>query len=118
MLFRSLTGEQQAHGNGTADPYVSISKDDRQIITVYVTDRGYRPDTFTIAPGRETWIYAIAQQNVSGCANFLVVPAFNAEPAVIRKGANWAGPLHNPQHDFVFTCSMGRLRATVHVKRS
>jgi hypothetical protein len=80
-----------------------------------VTDQGYAPSSFTIEPNRETWVYAIAQNGVSGCASFLTAPSYNLS-VPIHKGANWLGPLPAPEHDFVLTCSMGMLRADVHVR--
>ncbi len=99
------------------DPYVSIAPDGRQVVTMYIFDDGYSPGRFTIRPGVETWVYALAPENLSGCANFLTAPAYNLT-TVIKKGANWLGPIINPQHDFLLTCSMGRLRADVHVQGS
>ncbi len=97
------------------DPYVQIDAQGRQIVTMYVSDSGYSPDRFTIAPGRETWIYAIAQHPLSGCAASLVDAAHNLSTP-IRVGQNWLGPIRNPQHAFVLTCSMGMLRADVQVE--
>lgn len=99
------------------DPSVTIDNQGRQIISLTVTDQGYAPNSFTIAPGRETWVYAVAPQGVSGCATFLQAPTFNIRTP-IQQGANWLGPIQDPEHDFVLTCSMGTLRANVHVKNS
>jgi sulfite exporter TauE/SafE len=99
------------------DRYVSIDAQGRQIVTVYVTDQGYKPDSFTIQPGHPTWIYAIAQKSLQGCANFLLAPDFNLQTAV-RVGSNWLGPILNPRKDFLLTCSIGSLRAHVHVQGS
>lgn len=97
------------------DPFVTIDEQGRQIMSMYVTDTGYKPDNFTIRPGLETWIYAIAENGVSGCATFLV-DATHSLQTPIKKGANWLGP-SRPDRDFVVTCSMGMLRANVHVKQ-
>ncbi len=97
------------------DPYVSTDAQGHQIIVMYVTDSGYSPNTFTIHKGQETWIYAIAQKPVSGCAAYLVDASHNLE-VPINVGTNWLGPIMNPQHDFVLTCSMGMLRADVLVR--
>jgi sulfite exporter TauE/SafE/copper chaperone CopZ len=106
-----------AHVSSAQDPYVTVDAQGRQIITMYVTDRGYEPSDFTIDPYRPTWIFAIAQKPLQGCANYLLAPDFNKE-VPIRQGKNWLGPLQNPQRDFVLTCSMGMLRANVHVRPS
>lgn len=117
ILDKLLPGTQQAIGKAVDDPYVSIDPQGRQIVTVYVSDAGYKPDSFTIEAGRETWFYAIAKNGISGCASFLVAPDFNVSVPV-RQGTNWLGPIRNPQKDFLITCSMGMLRAGVHVKPS
>ncbi len=97
------------------DPYVQINAQGHQIVTMYVSDGGYSPDHFAIAPGRETWIYAIAQHPLSGCASSLVDATHNLSTP-IKVGQNWLGPIQNPQNDFVLTCSMGMLRAEVEVR--
>lgn len=99
----------------TDDPYVSIDAKGRQIMSVYVSDTGYAPDNFTIRPGLETWVYAIAKDSLSGCLSFLVDSTHNLQTP-IAKGGNWLGPITNPKNDFVLTCSMGMFRANVHVK--
>lgn len=100
------------------DPYVTIDKDGRQIMSMYVTSSGYSPENFTIRSGMETWIYAIAPDGVSGCASFLVDSVHGLQTP-IKKGANWLGPIAKsdlrPQSNFVLTCSMGMMRANVHV---
>ncbi len=98
------------------DPYVTIDAQGRQIMSMYVTDTGYSPSNFTIRPGMETWVYAIAENGVSGCASFLVDSTHNLQTP-IKKGGNWLGPIATlePKTDFVLTCSMGMLRANVHV---
>jgi hypothetical protein len=101
----------------TDDPNVTIDAQGRQIVAVTVTDRGYFPSSFTIAPNKETWFYAYAPTGVQGCANFLLAPSFNMETQ-IKQGGNWLGPIARPRNDFVITCSMGMLRADVHVKAS
>ncbi len=98
-----------------ADPYVSIDDNGQQIITVYVSDRGYSPAAFSIEPHMTTWVYAIAPDDVAGCASQLTAPAFNIS-ANIRKGGNWLGPINNPTKDFTLACSMGMYRAQVYVK--
>ncbi len=99
------------------DPYVSIAPDGRQVITLYVADEGYTPNSFTISPGRETWVYAIAQKPLTNCATFIQAPAFQIASQV-NVGGNWLGPIENPTQDFLITCSMGMLKADVHVKKS
>lgn len=101
----------------TNDPYVSLSPDGRQVITVYVNDNGYTPNSFTIQPGKETWVYAIAEQPVGGCAAFIQSPSHGISSPVVV-GGNWLGPIQNPTKDFLLTCSMGMLRADVHVRKS
>lgn len=99
------------------DPYVTVDDQGRQIMSMYVTSGGYSPSNFTIRPGLETWVYAIANDGVSGCASFLVDPTHNLQVAV-RQGGNWLGPITNPNRDFLLTCSMGMFRANVRVKQS
>lgn len=101
----------------TDDPFVTIDSKGRQIVSLYVTDQGYVPNSFTIEAGKTTWIYALAQNDISGCANFLLAPSYNMQTQ-IHKGDNWLGPIENPKKDFVLTCSMGMLRANVHVRKS
>ena len=100
------------------DPYVTIDAQGRQIMSMYVTSTGYSPENFTIRPGMETWVYAIAKDGVSGCASFLVDSTHGLQTP-IQKGGNWLGPIAKtelaPKTDFVLTCSMGMLRANVHV---
>ncbi len=98
------------------DPFVTIDPQGRQIMSMYVTDRGYSPANFTIRPGLETWVYAIAPDGVTGCATFLVDSRHNLQTP-IKKGDNWLGPIAKlePKTDFVLTCSMGMLKANVHV---
>ncbi len=96
------------------DPNVSIDQNGLQIITVTVTDQGYIPNVFTIKAGLSTMVHAIAPQNLGGCATFLLVPAYNLRTPILQ-GENWLGPIENPQSDFILTCSMGMLRADVHV---
>jgi hypothetical protein len=117
FIQRTLSHTSQADAQEQFDPYVSMAPDGRQIVTVYISDQGYSPDSFTIEAGKETWVYAIAKNDVNGCAGSLLAPSFNIS-APIRKGANWLGPIKNTQKDFVLTCSMGMLRAGVHVKKS
>lgn len=99
------------------DPYVTMNAEGQQIITMYVTDYGYQPESFTIQAGIPTWIYAIAQNRVSGCASMLTSPTHNLSTP-IRQGDNWLGPIQSPQKDFVVTCSMGMMRANVRVHSS
>lgn len=96
------------------DPFVTIDAQGRQIIAMYVTDTGYRPSAFSIEPGRETWIYAIAEKQPSGCANFMMVPGTNLSTQ-IKQGGNWLN-VGSPTKDFLVTCSMGMLKANVHVR--
>lgn len=96
------------------DPFVTIDSQGRQIMSMYVTDSGYKPSNFTIRSGLETWIYAIAPNGVSGCATFLVDSTHNLQTP-IKQGSNWLGPIEKPDHDFVVTCSMGMLKANIHV---
>ena len=102
----------------TDDPYVTIDGQGRQIMSMYVSSEGYSPSNFTIRPGLETWVYAIAPNGVAGCASFLVDSTHNLQTP-IKKGTNWLGPIAKsdlaPKTDFVLTCSMGMLRANVHV---
>ncbi len=97
------------------DPNVTIDENGQQIISLSVSDHGYSPASFTISPGKPTWIYAVAPEGVSGCARHLTTPAFNMSVA-IEKGENWLGPL-SPDSDFVIACSMGMFRADVHVTK-
>lgn len=110
-----LPGET-AIGEKPDDPYVSINAEGKQIVSMYVSDAGYSPNSFTIEPGRETWVYAIAPNGISGCASSLV-DASHGLQTPIKKGTNWLGPITNPTKDFVLTCSMGMLRADVRVKQ-
>lgn len=107
-------GQPIAKGN---DPNVSIDAQGRQIVTMTVSNAGYSPDAFTIQPGLQTWIYAYAPQGVGGCASMLTSPTHNLSTP-IAQGGNWLGPIANPQSDFVITCSMGMMRADVHVRKS
>jgi hypothetical protein len=109
-----LVPGQKTVADDVEDPFVSIDAEGRQIMSMYVTDTGYKPDNFKIRSGLETWVYAIAPNGVSGCAAFLVDATHNLQTP-IRKGGNWLGPIGNPKKDFVLTCSMGMLRANVHV---
>lgn len=101
-----------------SEGFVMIDPQGRQIMSMYVTNSGYTPTTFTIRPGLETWVYAIANDVVSGCASFLVDSAHGLQTP-IKQGGNWLGPIAKvdltPQSDFVLTCSMGMMRANVHV---
>jgi hypothetical protein len=115
-VFGKVFQGETAIGEKPDDPYVSIDAQGRQIISLYVSDAGYSPASFTIEPGRETWVYAIAQNGVSGCASFLVDSTHHLQTP-IKKGANWLGPITDPEKDFVLTCSMGMLRADVRVKQ-
>jgi sulfite exporter TauE/SafE len=99
------------------DPFVTVDEQGRQIMSMYVTSNGYSPSSFTIRPGMQTWVYAIAKNGVTGCATFLIDAAHNLETP-IHQGGNWLGPIENPTKDFVLTCSIGRLRANVHVQKS
>lgn len=102
---------------GASNNAVTVNAEGQQIISMYVTDQGYRPDSFVIDAGRPTWIYAVAQNGVFGCAGTLTVPAFNLVTTV-KQGDNWLGPIRNPKKDFVVTCSMGMFRANVRVRSS
>ncbi|MBI3332399.1 sulfite exporter TauE/SafE family protein [Candidatus Peregrinibacteria bacterium] len=110
-------GREQMIPKAGADPFVTINEQGQQIVTMYVNERGYSPDSFTIEPGRPTWIYAIAKNGVVGCASVMTAPTFNVSTP-IKKGPNWLGPIQNPKNDFVVTCSMGMLRANVHIRDS
>lgn len=99
------------------DPYVTVDAQGRQIVSMTVSNTGYMPSSFTIEPGRQTWIYAIAPQGVGGCASMLTDPTHNLSTP-IAQGGNWLGPIDNPQSDFMLTCSMGMMRANVHVRKS
>lgn len=99
------------------DQNVTINERGQQVISMQVTDQGYSPVSFTIDPGRETWVYATAPANVFGCAAFLTAPTFNLS-SEIKQGGNWLGPIKNPENDFVLTCSMGMFRANVRVRPS
>ncbi|TSC58290.1 MAG: heavy metal transport/detoxification protein [Candidatus Peregrinibacteria bacterium Greene0416_19] len=96
------------------DPNVTIDARGRQIIRMYVTDEGYAPDSFTIDPSRDTWIYANAPRPISGCASFMAVPALN-QSRQITVGDNWLA-LGKPTRNFVITCSMGMMRADVRMR--
>jgi sulfite exporter TauE/SafE len=97
------------------DPYVTIDEKGQQIIAMYVTPQGYKPDHFTVKKGLTTWIYAIADVPPSGCANFMQIPTYGVGNTIIKQGGNWVGPIVTSQ-DFVVTCSMGMYRATVTVQ--
>ncbi len=112
IAFSVSAPQQTSH-----DPYVSVNDKGQQIVTVYVSDTGYAPNSFTIQAGKETWVYAIARKALTGCANFLTAPAYNLVTQV-KPGGNWLGPIENPQHNFTLLCSAGVLRAEVHVKNS
>ncbi len=96
---------------------VTIDENGKQIITITVTDDGYYPNNITIDPGIDTWIYAVAPNGVSGCATMLTAPTYNLSTP-IQVGENWLGPIKNPTKDFVIACSMGMLKANIHVKQS
>lgn len=98
------------------DPNVSLDSNGQQIMSLSVSDRGYSPRTFTVRANTPTWVYAVAEQDVAGCASELSAPAFNKRVS-IKKGGNWLGPI-TPQQDFVIACSMGMFRVDVRVVRS
>lgn len=98
----------------TEDPNVTIDKNGQQIISVQVRDAGYNANSFSVAPGVPTWIYAVAPEPLQGCISSLTVPNFNISQP-IKKGENWIGPI-TPSKDFAFMCSMGMFRANVHVR--
>lgn len=100
-----------------SDPHVTIDAEGRQVISLNISDAGYTPNAITIDAGIPTWVYATAMTPLKGCATFLTAPAFNLSTPIVM-GGNWLGPIQNPQKDFVLTCSIGALRADVHVKRS
>lgn len=112
---RSIVGTAQVQPQGN-DPYVTINQKGEQIISMYVSDTGYSPDRFTIDAGKPTWVYAIAEKGVVGCANTLTIPTYNLSTTV-KQGGNWLGPIV-PTQDFTMTCSMGMFRATIHVRPS
>ncbi|OGJ56067.1 hypothetical protein A2706_01945 [Candidatus Peribacteria bacterium RIFCSPHIGHO2_01_FULL_51_35] len=116
-ILLKIAGQTQATSPLGEDPFVSIDTNDQQIITMYVTEQGYQPDRFVIDAGRPTWVYAIAPENVFGCAGMLTAPTFNLSTP-IQKGGNWLGPIANPTSDFTITCSMGMFRANVQVRPS
>jgi sulfite exporter TauE/SafE len=99
----------------SSDPNVTIDENGQQIISLQVSDHGYSPASFTIDPDKPTWVYAVAQEGVSGCATQLTAPEFNMSVS-IKQGENWMGPM-TPKKDFVLACSMGMYRADVHVKQ-
>jgi sulfite exporter TauE/SafE len=99
--------------NEGSDPYVTIDAQGRQIISMYVTPEGYKPGNFTIQGGRDTWVYAIAKDPPQGCANFMMVPGTDASTQ-IKQGGNWLH-LGDMKKDFLITCSMGMLKANVHI---
>lgn len=98
------------------DPFVTVDNEGRQIMSMYVTDNGYEPANFTIAPGKETWVYAVAPKGVSGCASMLVDTTHNLQTP-IRQGGNWLGPIAklDSGSSFLLTCSMGMFKASVRV---
>jgi hypothetical protein len=98
-------------------PDVSINEKGQQIISLNVTDFGYTPNSVTIEPNHETWIYATAPNGLSGCATTMTAPAYGIS-TFIHQGTNWLGPIKNPTSDFLVTCSMGMMRTNIHVKRS
>ncbi len=100
----------------SSDPFVTVDPQGRQVMSMYVTDRGYEPASFTIAPGKETWVYALAPKGVSGCASMLVDSTHNLQTP-IRQGGNWLGPIGKMDSgsSFLLTCSMGMFKASVHV---
>ena len=113
----AIPGFRPTHiAEASNDPFVTIDPQGRQIMSMYVTSTGYSPSNFTIRPGLETWVYAIAPTGVTGCASFLVDAKHNLQTP-IQKGDNWLGPIAKlePKSDFVLTCSMGMYRANVHV---
>jgi sulfite exporter TauE/SafE/copper chaperone CopZ len=99
------------------DPAVTINAQGQQIISLSVSNTGYSPTDITIDANTETWIYATALQPVGGCASMLTAPAFNLSTP-IRVGGNWLGPISAPKNDFVVACSMGMMRANIHVRPS
>lgn len=98
----------------TGDPNVVIDGNGQQIISVQVGPRGYNVGSFTIDPGKPTWIYATVSEALSGCLSSLTVPSFNIS-SPLTKGENWIGPLR-PERDFSFMCSAGMFRADVRVR--
>ncbi len=98
----------------TEDPFVTIDAQGRQIIAMYVSDKGYSPASFTIEKNRETWIYVIAKDQLAGCVSFMNVPAHGLSVPLTEKGTTWLGSFV-PQQDFLITCSMGMFKANVRV---
>ena len=115
-IVRSL-GRQPQPSPAGSDPHVTIDAQGRQIVAMTVSNSGYSPNNFTIRPGLQTWIYAYAPQGVGGCASMLTDPTHNISTPIVQ-GGNWLGPITNPKSDFVITCSMGMLRANIHVSKS
>lgn len=70
----------------TDDPYVTVDAQGRQIIAMYVSDKGYNPTSFTAEKNRETWIYVIAKGQLAGCASFMNVPAFGLSVPLKEEG--------------------------------
>jgi len=108
----------QNPAQGAEDPYVTVDAQGRQVVSIYVSDTGYAPSSFTVDPHKPTWIYAIAPNGLSGCATTMTVPAYNLQ-GHIAKGSNWIGPFTPaPGKSITVTCSMGMLRADLHVRSS
>lgn len=104
-----------SRAQATADPNVTIDKNGQQIISMYVTDQGYSPASFTIAAGKPTWVYAVSPKGVTNCASMLTAPAYGMSIA-IKQGENWLGPIPAPKKDFTLACSMGMFKARIHVQ--
>ncbi len=98
-----------------ADGAVSIDAKGDQIIRMYVHSNGYTPNAFTIKPNMTTYVYAVAPEDVSGCASFLTVPGANIS-VPINKGANWLKlPTPVASQTITLACSMGMYKADIHV---
>lgn len=95
------------------DAFVSIDENGQQIISVDVHSNGFSPSQFVMKAQTPTWIYARAENQLSGCLSQIVIPSLNVSKS-IEMGDNWIGPF-TATDDFEFMCSMGMYRAHVKV---
>lgn len=95
------------------DPNVVQEADGSQTILMRVTAYGYSPREFTVQGGKPTFVKAMADSDIGGCASVLTAPTFGLTKW-LRPGENILGPF-TPKQDFLLMCSMGMIRANVRV---
>jgi sulfite exporter TauE/SafE/copper chaperone CopZ len=89
-----------------ADPNVTL-KDGVQVVRMSVTERGYKPNSFTVKQGIPVrWV--VEGKQVFGCQGALIAPQANINtPVILKAGENVLEFTPKQKGPLSFSCAMG-----------